>query len=205
MTATTNGRTSRPSLAQQIDRLDLILDNLSEGLQEAVAEAVKIAVTRAVEAALVEVLTNTELSRHLMPESPVTPARTSESSWEKNADFARRCGCRVREGAVRLWSAVPALIVFLVAAGQNVYQHAKRRLTSVARAIWYRSVAGVRFFHQVWRSLGVALGIGVLVGVGCFVAGPVVASAVSGVAGFVGSLATVLRCRRFDEQVDPGV
>jgi hypothetical protein len=104
---------------------------------------------------------------------------------------------------VRLWSAVPALIVFVLAAGKNVYQHVKRRLTSVTRAIWFRGVAGVRFIRQVRRSLGMALGIGVLVGVGCFVAGPVVASAVSGVAGFVGSLATVLRCRRFDEQVDP--
>ena len=52
-TTTANGRAQRTSLAQQIDRLDLILDNLSEGLQEAVAEAVKIAVTRAVEAAVV--------------------------------------------------------------------------------------------------------------------------------------------------------
>jgi len=34
-----------------------------------------------------------------------------------------------------------------------------------------------------------------MVGVGCFVAGPMVASAVSGFAGFVGSLATVLRWR----------
>jgi hypothetical protein len=104
--------------------------------------------------------------------------------------------------AVRLLSAVPVLIVFLPTVGKNVYQQANRGLMSVARAIWFRGAAGVRFFRQVRRSLGVALGIGVLVGVGCFVAGPVVASAVSGVAGFVGSLATVLRCGRFDEQVD---
>jgi hypothetical protein len=202
MSPITNGRGQRPSLAQQIDRLDGILDNLSEGLQEAVAEAVKLAVTKAVEAALMEVLTNPELRLHLMPEPQVTPARTSESRWENIAGFVRRSGCRVRAGAIGLWSAVPALIVFLLAAGQNAYQHAKRRLTSVTRTIWYRAVAGMHLFRQVRRSLGMALGIGVLVGVGCFVAGPVVASAVSGVAGFLGSLATVLRCRRFDEQVD---
>jgi hypothetical protein len=205
MSPITNGRGQRPSLAQQIERLDRILDNLSEGLQEAVAEAVKMAVTRAVEAALVEVLTNPELRRHLLPEPPVTPARTSVSRWENIAGFVRRCGCRVWSGVVRLWSSVPALIVFLLSAGQNASQQAKRRLTSVAQTIWWRGVAGIRFFRQVRRSLAVALGIGVLVGVGCFVAGPVVASAVSGVAGFVGSLATVLRCRRFDEQVDPRI
>jgi hypothetical protein len=205
MSPITNGRGQRPSLAQQIDRLDGILDNLSEGLQEAVAEAVKLAVTKAVEAALVEVLTNPELRRHLTPEPPVTPARTSESRWGNIAGFARRCGCRVWSGAVWLWSAITALIVFVLVAGQNVCQQVKRRVTSVARTIWWRGLSGVRFVRQVRRSLAVAMGIGVQVGIGCFVAGPVVASAVSGVAGFVGSLATVLRCRRFDEQVDPGV
>ena len=45
MSTTTNGRTQRTSLAQQIDRLDLILDNFVRGsLQEAVADAVKTAV-----------------------------------------------------------------------------------------------------------------------------------------------------------------
>jgi hypothetical protein len=193
MSPITNGRGHRPSLAQQIERLDRILDNLSAGLQEAVADAVTIAVARAVQAAIVEVMTNPELRRRLMPEAPITPARTSESRWENIAGFARRCGLCVWAGAVRLWSTVPELIVFSLTAGQNICQQVKRRLTSVARAIWYHGVAGVRFVRQVRRSLAVALSVGVLIGVGCFVAGPVVASAVSAFAGFVGSLSTLLR------------
>jgi hypothetical protein len=136
MSSVTNGRGQRPSLAQQIDHLDRILDNLSAALQEAVADAVTMAVARVVQAALVEVMTNPELRRRLSAESPITLARTSESRWENITGFVRGCGRCVWAGAVRLWSAVPALIVFFLAAGQNAYQDAKRRLTSVARANW---------------------------------------------------------------------
>src|SRR5580765_907961 len=110
MSTTTNGRTQRTSLAQQIDRLDLILDNLSEGLQEAVAEAVKVAVTRAVEAALVEVLTNPELRRHLMNVPPVAQARDSGMFWAKAAGFAQSCWKSTQSVVCGLWSAAQALM-----------------------------------------------------------------------------------------------
>src|SRR5262245_10672153 len=55
----------RKTLASQLDRLDQILDCLSDGLNEAVATAVKEAVAMAVEqavrTALSEVLTNPEV------------------------------------------------------------------------------------------------------------------------------------------------
>src|SRR5262245_66223003 len=76
MTTTTNGRT-RKSLAEQIDRLDAILDGLADALNEAVADAVRDAVTAAVQeavhAAVVEVLTNAELRKRLgVVPTPVT-------------------------------------------------------------------------------------------------------------------------------------
>src|SRR5215510_16198899 len=58
MTTATNGRTARPTLATQIDRLDRLLDGLSENLTEAVADAVKAAVVQAVQTVLTEILTN---------------------------------------------------------------------------------------------------------------------------------------------------
>src|SRR5262249_414231 len=61
----------RKSLADQIQRLDSILDGLSEGLNEAVTTAVKEAVTTGVQQAIVEVLTNPELQQLLHP--PKTP------------------------------------------------------------------------------------------------------------------------------------
>src|SRR5215510_6690607 len=58
MTTATNGRTARPTLATQIDRLDRLLDGLSENLTEAVADAVRAAVVQAVQTVLTELLTN---------------------------------------------------------------------------------------------------------------------------------------------------
>ena len=63
-TSTSNG-SQRKSLAQQLDRLDNIIDALAEGLNEAVADAVRQAVTvavqQSVEAVLREVLSRPEL------------------------------------------------------------------------------------------------------------------------------------------------
>jgi hypothetical protein len=71
MTTTNNTTRPRKSLADQIQRLDSILDGLSENLNEAVATAVKEAVTTGVQQAIVEVLTNPELQQLLHP--PTTP------------------------------------------------------------------------------------------------------------------------------------
>jgi hypothetical protein len=42
------------------------------------------------------------------------------------------------------------------------------------------------------KPLLIALGVGLLIGMGCYLAGPLVSSTVSGVAGFVGILAVDL-------------
>src|SRR5262249_36173607 len=68
---TMNTGTARKSLAEQIDRLDNILDGLAEALNESVAAAVQQAVGEAVavavQAAVVEVLTNPQLQKRLHP------------------------------------------------------------------------------------------------------------------------------------------
>jgi hypothetical protein len=182
-------------LAQQIDRLDLILDNLSEGLQEAVAEAVKLAVTRAVEAAVREVLTNSELRRHLVAETPLPHVKASGTFGTKAARFARSCWQAARLVVGGLWSAGRTLMGKALVAGQSVTRSVQHRLTNLGRWIWWGAVDASRIYRQIRRSLVVALGIGMMVGVGCFLAGPMVASAVSAFAGFVGSLSTLLRWR----------
>src|SRR5260370_8625039 len=59
-TLTQNGK-ERKSLAEQIDRLDGILDGLANSLNEAVAGAVREATTSAIRQALVEVLSNPDV------------------------------------------------------------------------------------------------------------------------------------------------
>ena len=70
----TNGR-KRPSLSEQINRLDSMLDGLSDGLNDAVADAVKAAVgdavKEAVQTVLKEVLTNPVLLAKLQPPAAV--------------------------------------------------------------------------------------------------------------------------------------
>src|SRR4051794_14507111 len=104
-----NGR-ARKTLADQIDRLDHVLDGLAEGLNEAVAQEVQRAVGRAVreavQAAIKEVLTNPELAARLRPGSPsqvVWPARANHfrSLWGRAAGWAMAL-CR----GLRRWADV---------------------------------------------------------------------------------------------------
>src|SRR5581483_3165925 len=83
-TSMTNGR-ARKSLAEQIDRLDAILDGLADALNGAVAQAVTEAVAVAVKAAVAETLTNPDLRRRIVP----TPERPS---------LLRRLVAKVRRG-----------------------------------------------------------------------------------------------------------
>ena len=68
MNAAVNAR-RRPTLSEQIDRLDRTLDGLAEALNEAVADAVKsavgAAVREAVQATLTEILTNPDVLARL--------------------------------------------------------------------------------------------------------------------------------------------
>ncbi len=75
-TATTTNDRPRKSLAEQLDRLDAILDGLSEALQGAVADAVQhavgLAVKDALQAVLNELLSNPAVLAMLR--GPTTPA-----------------------------------------------------------------------------------------------------------------------------------
>jgi phage-related minor tail protein len=75
--ATTNGRLPRKQLGDQLDRLDSILDGLSDALNEAVADAAREGAKSAVKEILMELLTNPQfagLSRQAAPAPAATPA-----------------------------------------------------------------------------------------------------------------------------------
>jgi hypothetical protein len=104
-TTTTNadGRTRKP-LAEQIDRLDAILDGLSQALEGAVATAVQEAAGRAVkeavQAVLAEALANPALrERALSAESPPAPRADSPSVPRPLARLATWLGARARSCA----------------------------------------------------------------------------------------------------------
>ncbi len=191
-----NGRVARKSLADQLDRLDRILDGLAEALNESVAGAVKGAVTlavqEAVQAAVAEILLNPELNRHLqqqaIPLAETCPPVTRVHLWDSVAGMLRTAAgttmaaagqAKVKAGELlrRTWT---GLGTCLRAGGRYV--------TSLTRRTWLRALIVFGLARQFRKPVFVSIGVGTAVGLGCFFAGPVVASVVSGLVGFAGSL-----------------
>jgi hypothetical protein len=191
MTATnTNARPPRKSLATQLDRLDTILDGLADGLNEAVATAVKEAVVIAVEAVLREMLTNHELQRRLRSEPVVAEPTVVQPSLVRRAASAvgrslRSCWCWLTAKA-RSFGARTAVVASVGVPALMV--RVRHGMTAFARRIWSTVVVAAMMTCRYRRALVIALVVGTLIGVGCYLAGPGVASCVSGVAGFFGSL-----------------
>jgi hypothetical protein len=192
-TSSTNGRAQRKSLAEQIDRLDAILDGLADGLNEAVATAVKEAVGRAVEAALTELLASNELQRRLRAEQAKRPGKVgrvvgalgrcllcvAQGCWNRIATTAAVC----REKATKA-------LVAVAERRKVIVSRVRGSLGAVGRRLWLGAVTGAALARHFGKPLLVALAVGTVLGLGCYLAGPAVASAVSGLAGFAGSLLT---------------
>jgi hypothetical protein len=165
----TNGRVQRKTLASQLDRLDGILDGLSEALQGAVADAVrgaagpllKEAVREAVVATVQALLTNPQLQGGLAGVLTSEPVRKPEAT------------------------ATDGLTARAYAAAQSVARRAIRRVRT-----WLGKLADAAALAlRLRRPLGLAIGVGVAVALACYLTGPQVAAAVSGLAGFAASLA----------------
>jgi hypothetical protein len=177
--ATSNDR-KRPSLDEQINRLDNMLDGLSEGLNEAVAEAVKVgvgtAVKEAVQAVLTEVLTHPEMRARLFPEATPTakvvgePAAQLPNSW---------------------WQRVRACIGYLRRACESLLDAAGNAIAHAWQSAWVHCAAVWANCGMLWPfrfQILLALGIGVAVGIGVCHAEPWIAALTSGVGGFVTTL-----------------
>jgi hypothetical protein len=180
MTATmlANGK-SRKTLAEQLDRLDRILDGLAEALNEAVADAVReavgAAVREAVQATLQEVLSNPALRDRLR--------ETAEES-----DVGPKPACRCRLYAALVWGKMIRTLRDWWTAASAGLAAAGGRVAAGLRGVGDR-VTGALLVLWRWRGpLIVALGVGVLVGVGCYLAGPLVSAGVGGLGGFATAL-----------------
>jgi hypothetical protein len=181
-----NGR-KRPNLGEQINRLDSMLDGLSEGLNEAVADAVKAAVGTAVKEAvqtvLTEILTNPEIRARLSPPAapvatpvaPLAPARPSV--WKRLIAWWQLA--RIFVGNMR--ETLPPVMRQLRAKTADVAQRAIVRFNAFK--------ARCEVLRPFKSQILTAVGIGVMVGVAVWYAGPWIAAFASGVGGFVTTLA----------------
>src|SRR5579884_1627454 len=190
MTSTLNAAANsqaRKSLASQIDRLDSMLDGLSDGLTEAVADAVKIAVTgaakEAMQAAIVEILTNPEILAKMNASrpQPIQPAINSKPAGPTMKErFGQFCQ-NIRTDLANLRTIVVNRGRQLRGWAFGVWKGLVSRLS----ALWEKS----RVLGRYKRPLVIAAGVGTAVAIGAWFAGPQLSAILSGVGGFVGTLA----------------
>jgi hypothetical protein len=177
-----NGRTARKSLADQIDRLDGILDGLSDALTESVADAVKEvigqAVTEAVQAAVTEVLSSPELlkaslARHEPPVPAPEPTPPAPTLKDRVKAAAAKACAKAKELASQVKEKARQAASLACAAGKKVgkaTQNVPSVLSGIGKAVW-----------ALRRPCAVAVGVGVLCGAACYCGGRAFASVANGV------------------------
>ena len=185
----TNGR-KRPSLSEQINRLDGILDGLSDGLNDAVADAVKaavgLAVKEAVQTVLKELLTNPAIVAKLHP--PGVPLAAEPLAAPAPARKATTLSQRLSNG----WRRVRG---YAAEVGESCHE-AMQRLRTYASELWHNAIGPVTalWTHReiLWHFKGqilTALAIGLLMAVLACYAEPWINTVTSGIGGFVTTLA----------------
>jgi hypothetical protein len=172
-------------LAEQIDRLDQILDGLADGLNEAVAmavkEAVSLAVKEAVHAVITEVLTNPVVQETVR--GTTVPAVQPVNATPK---FGLR-GCVARLGgwiAQRVRSVGKAASTLL-----NRGRQACCKLYLRVRKACAFSFGCVRALRHLRIQMLTALGVGVGAGTAAYLGGPWLAASISAAGVFVATLA----------------
>jgi hypothetical protein len=171
-----NGR-SRKSLEHQLDRFDSILDGLADALNESVADAVKdavgLAVKEAVQAVVAELLTNPQVvakfaeAHGLTRQPPTEPTQAPAQQKPGWRERMKARWCAVRSAAARAKGWVVA------------------KVAGVGRKVWSSVTFVGRLAAASRKNTAVAVGTGLLVGAGCYWAGPIVASAACGLAASV--------------------
>ena len=162
-----NGKVQRKQLADQLDRLDEILDLMAEGLPAAVADACREGTRLAVKDAVVQFLTDPELRATLASQvpAPATPDVTPEAKKPSIWNRLKAKVAAARAAAVAVAATVKAAVVAKVAV-----------VTTTVAA------AGVAAGEPlpVRRAVGAALGVGLAVALVCAHVPEAVAAAVAG-------------------------
>jgi hypothetical protein len=153
--ALTEAPARRMSLAEQIDRLDRILDGLADGLTGAVADATRAGARAAIREALIEVLTDPDPRYRLVPLAAAPNLAPCRTRWRRAVRATRARVDRALAPLARRW-------------------HAARTVVRAVRT----NVPPV----PVRRVLAVAVGAGLASAVCALVAPPVVTAILSGTA-----------------------
>jgi len=171
----TNGK-ARKSLAEQIDRLDQILDGLADGLNGAVADALRDSVGQAVQQALrgvlIEALTNPQLLANLRGLLAANEQPATAPPAKSPAPTVGHVTARERLWRVASW-----------------FGGKLRALRGLCGAAACRARARLKVAYRFKTQLLAALLVGVVLGAGAYFAGPWLAALASGAGGFAATLA----------------
>ena len=185
-TATINGKPQRKLLADQLDRLDSIIDALSEGLNGAVADAAREGTRLAVKDAIIEIMTNPELRALLAPvrELASVPAAPTVASAPTPAPAIPSLWTRMKAKAAAIWVAV----IRTATKAKTAVGDACAAVADTCQAA-RETVASIGEVLPVKRVLWTAAGVGLAVGLVCLVMPQTAAAAVSAVSVAVNAIA----------------
>jgi hypothetical protein len=174
MNATTivNEKPARKQLSDQIDRLDGILDALSDGLNGVVAEAAREGTRLAVKDAVVEMMTDPTLRAQL--HQATAPAAAPEpASPEKRPDFWGRLKAKASQALQSIGQMAAGIANAVLGGAKAVAETARDAL---------RGGLGL---GRVSKVVVIGLGAGVALGVAGYIAPHAVAATLSAISGAV--------------------
>jgi len=183
-----NGHLPRKTLATQLDRLDEILDGLADNLNDAVAgaarEAVLQVVRQAVQEAVHDALAFAQPPQPSPVPQPVVHTTAPNTTWKDRmkaawncvkaaiAEVALQAASRVRRcwgwGLEKLQKLLAAPRGWIIRLTEGCRQ-AGGMLAQLSQLAW-----------QHRKLVGVSLGVGLLAGLGSYLAGPVAAAFLTG-------------------------
>jgi hypothetical protein len=168
----TNGKPQRKQLADQLDRLDSIIDVLADGLPQAVADATREGARQAVKDVILELLTNPEL-RTLI--AGLAPAAQSAPAEIPAGETSSAPPTEATPAKPSFWSRVKEKCK---AAKDGAARRCRAAKAAVGSA--YRTLAAVMPLKKI---LLVGAGVGVAVATVSYLCPHTVSAAVSGVCG----------------------
>lgn len=183
-TMNTNGRPVRKSLAEQLDRLEGVIETLADGLNQTVAEVVKEAVTvavqQAIEGMIQAVMANPQLLRHLAGQVNAPTANAAESK-PTQPSLLKRAWQWMRTKAGNACTAIKVKARRLVSSVGTKMSTVRRTLGEKARGFFPGLREAARKVWKLRRPVALSLLIGLVAyGIG-IVSGPVISTALLGV------------------------
>jgi hypothetical protein len=171
-TATMNGKPQRKQLADQLDRLDSIIDTLADGLNQVVADACREGTRQAVRNVLIEIANNPELRAMLVSQAVPVPATAPIPA---NPPESKKPGLWTR-----LKAKIAAVRETLTGAATKAKDLVAAKYKSASNTVVAVSTATGEAL-PLRRVLWVGLGVGLLVGLVCLVVPHAAAAAISAV------------------------